>query len=142
MRNAIWESELASRICGLLATASTLLLLPSCGPRCENHLLRAEASPDGGRIAEVFFRGCGVGAGFNSQVSIHAENRRATGPGNIFRAFYDQDSPKYVTGSPRVEAHWLGRDTLQVDYDAQATIGFAVRRFGQTGIAYRKRSDW
>jgi hypothetical protein len=119
-----------------------MTLPASCGPSCTNHLLRAEASPTQEHLAEVFFRGCGATTAFNTQVSIVGRGQPVRGPGNVFRAVFDRDSRKYATGSPRVELRWLSPKRLEVDYDGQAHVGFAVRQVAGIGIAYRKRSDW
>jgi hypothetical protein len=131
------------RLIGVSALAFGLAGLTSCAPECHNHILSALGQEQSGYLAVVFFRNCGVGSNFNTQVSLSA--RDYTFPdegGNVFIASYRHDSPKFTSGSPRVEVQWLSEKALAIDFDGAATVAKAMKQVNGVHVTYRKHLDW
>lgn len=117
--------------------------LTSCAPECHNHIVSAQSQEQSGYLAVVFFRNCGVGSNFNTQVSVSPrDDSFPDGGGNVFIASYRHDSPKFTSGSPRVELHWLSENTLAIDFDGAVTVGKAVGQVGGVRVTYRRHVDW
>ena len=60
----------------------------------------------------------------------------------MFTSTYLYGSPKYSSGSPRVEVHWLSKNALAIDFDGAATVGKALSQFDGIRITYRRHLDW
>jgi hypothetical protein len=112
---------------------------------CANQYLNELAAPGGQHRAVVFERDCGATTGFTTQVSVlRVGAALPDSGGNVFRAEFRPDSTRApVTvgpgGGPRVSVRWLAADTLEVRYDARATV------FGKdatvAGLAIRFLAD-
>ncbi|MEA3033112.1 MAG: hypothetical protein QOH86_1128 [Sphingomonadales bacterium] len=114
--------------------------LASCAPECHNHIASAQGQEESGYLAVVFFRNCGVGSNFNTQVSISPrDDAFPDGSGNAFIASFPHSSPKYDTGAPKVNVRWLSGKALLIEYDRDARVAKAERRVGAILVTYQAR---
>ena len=110
------------------------LALAGCSDLCGNKIVREKLSPDLNLKAVVFERDCGATTGFSTQVSILEASEDLTGGGNAFVS----DGGRGVVGwnGPWVAVKWLGPGSLQIAYDATASVFEQDKTVDGVSISY------
>lgn len=117
------------------------LTLSGCSDACQNTVVNRATAPDGQHTAVMFQRDCGATTGFSTQVSVVADNEKADGSGNAFRADDDHGAAAAGEwGGPWAEARWIAADHLLIRYAPKSRIFHQAGQIGGVKVTYEAKA--